>query len=214
MVHQISDDEVVWRVRSGDTESYEVLATRYHAQLCRVARRMLRSEADAEDAVQGAHLQALTHLHQYSGGSNFFRWMYSIVVNEARMQMRRGWRTAKTGDAYKASLASRVRGPEQQAIDRDVEDILERALESLPDDYKPVFRGREMEELSTAETGERLGLTDACVKTRLFRARKLMRTKLKEILSDADLERPARDHAVTAPYSGVAPHASTGARSW
>ena len=131
MLPQISDDEVVGRVRSGDTESYGVLATRYHAPLCRVARRMLRSDADVEDAVQGAHLLALTHLDQYSGGSNYFRWMYSIVVNEARTQMRKGRRSAKIGESYTGTLTCQPRSPEQQAVDRDVEEILDRAVERV-----------------------------------------------------------------------------------
>ncbi len=217
MSQQISDDEVVYRVRSGDLESYGVLATRYHATLCRVARRMLHSDADAEDAVQGAHVLAITHLHQCSEGSNDFRWMYSIVVNEARTQVRKGRRKAKVlaGATYPNTAISQMRGPEQQVLDRDAKEILDAAVESLPADYKPVFRYREMHELSTAETGERLGLSGACVKTRLFRAKIRLRTKLKELLQEADLGRPARDCAAAVPSSRFgAPEVSNGARKW
>ena len=75
MTQQISDDEVISRVRGGDITSYEVLATRYHRPLHRIALRLVRNEADAEDVVQGAHLQAFKHIDQYQG-SGYFRWMY------------------------------------------------------------------------------------------------------------------------------------------
>ena len=181
MPNTISDDEAIWRVRSGDTKSYEVLAARYDRSLQGVARRLLRTPADAEDAVQGAHLLALTHLDQYRG-SGYFRWMYSIVLNQARTQMRKGRRIVSIGDTHVAWMASSQRSPEQQVVDRNAEDIMERATEHLPPTYQPVFRLREMEDLTTAETAERLGLSEACVKTRLFRAKNILRGKLKHVI--------------------------------
>jgi RNA polymerase sigma-70 factor (ECF subfamily) len=178
MVQQISDDEAVGRVRSGDTASYEVLAARYHRPLQRVARRLLRSEAEADDVVQAAHLLALTHLHQY-GGSGYFRWMYSIVLNQARSEMRRTKRLTNVEDNCARQLSSPMRNPEQQALDQETEHVLESAVQVLPGIYRPVFRLREMQELTTAETGARLGLTEACVKTRLFRAKTILRKKLR-----------------------------------
>ena len=180
MIQEISDDEAVWRVRSGDTCSYEVLAARYDRSLHRAARRLLHSEADADDVVQRAHLLAFSRIDQYRG-PGYFRWMYSIVMNEAYTQMRMTRRFTNMDDAYTERLSSSMRNPEQQAVDRDVERILNRAVESLPSGYQPVFRLREMEDLTTAETGERLGLTDACVKVRLFRAKNMLRKALKQV---------------------------------
>jgi RNA polymerase sigma-70 factor (ECF subfamily) len=80
------------------------------------------------------------------------------------------------------SISSPVRDPEQQAIDRDFDGILTVAMESLPPTYSEVFRLREMETLSTAETGERLGLSEGCVKTRLVRAKGLLRRRLTQTL--------------------------------
>jgi RNA polymerase sigma-70 factor (ECF subfamily) len=189
MVHEITDDEAVGRVQSGDTRSYEVLAARYDRSLHRVARRLLRSEADADDIVQRAHLLALSHIDQYRG-SGYFRWMYSIIVNEAHTQMRKARHLTNIDDSCTRWLSSPMRDPEQQAAAQDVEQILERAVQSLPSAYQPVFRLREMEELTTAETGERLGLTDSCVKTRLFRAKNMLRRTLKQVQGRADLLRP------------------------
>ncbi len=196
MLQAISDDEAIWRVRNGDTRSYEVLATRYHRPLHRLARRLLRSEADAEDAVQGAHLLALTRIHQYAG-AGYFRWMYSIVVNEALTQMRKRRRFIELGDRNAERLPSPAHSPEQQALEQDARDILERAIQGLPAAYQPVFRCRELQDLTTAETGDRLGLTTACVKSRLFRAKKMMGKRLRERLGGAvgPPQLPMRSHS-------------------
>ena len=183
----ISDQEAVGRARAGDLASYEVLASRYQQRLQRVALRFLRNEADAEDAVQRAHLLALKHLDQYAGRSSFFGWMSSITANEALTHLRRNRGGAMAGDGAFEHMASPERDPEQQAIDQDINVIVSSALESLPDAYRTVFRLREMESLSTAETGEHLGLTEACVKTRLLRARTLLRKRLSQKLGHADL---------------------------
>jgi RNA polymerase sigma-70 factor (ECF subfamily) len=144
-----------------------------------VAWRILRNEADAEDAVQGAHVLALRHLHQFAGRSSFFAWIRTITANEALTQMRsRAKLPTVPGEDCLPYLHSPARNPEQQAIERDMREVLNGALEELPDGYRSVFRLRAVEDMSTTETGRRLGLTEACVKTRLLRARKLLQTGL------------------------------------
>ena len=187
----ITDEEAIGRVRRGETSSYEVLATRYHQRLHRLAQKVLRSDADAEDAVQGAHLRALINIDQYEGRSSYLTWMSSITINEALGQMRRRKGLVEVGEEQIDSIRSSMRDPEQQAIDQDFDGILTIALEGLPAAYSEVFRLREMETLSTAETGERLGLTEGCVKTRLVRARGLLRRRLTRTLGSAEPSRTA-----------------------
>jgi RNA polymerase sigma-70 factor (ECF subfamily) len=187
----ITDEEAIGRVRRGETSSYEVLATRYHRRLHRLAQKFLHSDADAEDAVQGAHLQALKNIDRYEGRSSYLTWMSSITINEALGQMRRRKGIVEVGEEQIDSVRSPMRDPEQQAIDKDFDGILTGALESLPQAYSEVFRLREMETLSTAETGERLGLTEGCVKTRLVRARGLLRRRLTRTLGSTELSRTA-----------------------
>ena len=184
MLTAITDDEAIGRVRSGDKNSYGVLAARYDVRLRQVAKRLLRSDADAEDAVQGAHVSALTHIDQYAGTSGYFAWMYSIVVNEALTQIRKRKRLIAIDDAAAGQISSPLPDPEERTVDQDFEYILECAVTRLPPSYQPVFRLREMEDLSTAETGERLGLSEACVKTRLFRARDILRKRLRPVLKN------------------------------
>jgi len=111
--------------------------------------------------------------------------MYSIVVNEAYTQMRKRKRLITIGDTYPRWLFSSARSPEQQAVDHDLEDTLDRAVEKLPPAFRPVFQLCEIEEMTAAETGGRLGLTGACVKTRLFRAKHILRRRLRPLLKGA-----------------------------
>ena len=183
----ITDEEAIGRVRRGETSTYEVLATRYHRRLYLLAQKYSRSDADAEDAVQGAHLLALRNIDQYEGRSSYLTWMSSITINEALSQIRRKKVDVELDEEQADSICSSTRDPEQQAIDRDFDGILTGALDSLPPAYSEVFRLREVETLSTAETGERLGLTEGCVKTRLVRARSLLRRRLTRTLKSAEL---------------------------
>lgn len=185
----ITDEEAIGRVRMGETSSYEILAVRYHRRLHRLAQKFLRSDADAEDAVQGAHLLALRNIDQYAGRSSYLTWMSSITINEALGQMRRKKGDVELDEQQIDSIRSPMPDPEQQAIDQDFDGILTVALDSLPRAYSEVLRLREMETLSTAETGERLGLTEGCVKTRLVRARGLLRRRLKRTFKSAELSR-------------------------
>ena len=170
----VSDEEAVERARSGDRESYGLLAMRHQRRLERVALGLLRDPADAEDAVQGAHLLALQHFDQYEGRSPYVHWMTTITLNEARTGYRRN-RIGASSEELQDRFAAPAPNPEQAAIGKDLRRIVGRALDRIPPEYSTVFRMREMAELSTAETGRCLGLTEACVKSRLHRARALLR---------------------------------------
>ena len=106
--------------------------------------------------------------------------MSAITRNEALVQRRRSKRVVLAGEEQLDALPSSQRDPEKQAIDRDSEYLLRGALASLPSTYRTVFQLREMERVSTVEAGKRLGLTGACVKSRLHRARTLVRGSLVE----------------------------------
>ena len=178
MQERISDEEAVNRVKEGDPDSYAILVNRHQARLQRLARRLLRNDADAEDAVQNAHLLALQHLDQFAGRASFVSWMSSITVNEALTQMRRRKNCLVSCDDFVEILRSPDRSPEQNAVAREAGHVLGAALNRLPETYRMVFYLREVRDLSTNETGARLGLSTACVKTRLLRARIMMRKNL------------------------------------
>ncbi len=199
MCTTMSDEEAVQRVRAGDWDSYGVLASRHRQRLHRLAQRFVRDPSDAEDAVQNAHLLALTHFDQYEERSAYVHWMTSITVNQLRTSYRRDRASARCElrDCHAAPTPS----PEQLAIDNDIQRIVNCALERIPSEYSSVFRMRELAGFSTAETSHRLGITDACVKVRLFRARSMLRREIGTQLGRRAVRQSPRE-PVTFPASG------------
>ena len=182
----ICDTELLNRARDGETACYGALVTRHHHRLYRAAHKILRNEADAEDAIQEAYLHSFRHLDQFQGRSAVITWLTSIAVNEAFTFVRRRlpWNSLDApgpvaGDRNLVEfLAAHVRDPEQQAVSREMETGIRTAVAALPQEYCAVFRLREIEGLTTKEAAACLGITKSCLKTRLSRARSLLRTHL------------------------------------
>jgi RNA polymerase sigma-70 factor (ECF subfamily) len=175
----ISDEEAVARVKTGDTSCYEVLAARHGRHLERLARKYLRNDADAEDAVQDAHLLAFTRIDQFAERSSFVAWISAITVNQALMRLRKNRGVFVTGEVQFDAFPSNMRSPELETISRDLGEHVSQALAGLPASYRSVFLLREGQSLDTAETGCRLGLTQACVKTRLRRAKQMLQRRMR-----------------------------------
>jgi RNA polymerase sigma-70 factor (ECF subfamily) len=186
-----TDEEIVARVRAGEAALFELIMRRYNARLYRAARAILRSDSEAEDVMQDAYVRAYAHLHEFEGRARFSTWLTRIAVHEALARVRRARRLqpidAENHEAHPMSTPSRC-SPEQQASDGEIRVALERAVDSLPDDFRTVFVLRAVEEMSGAETAECLGIPEETVKTRLFRAR----VRLQEALLEA-LEPVARE---------------------
>ena len=182
--HRLTDEQILDRVRAGENGLYEILIQRYHRRLYCIALRILRNDAEAEDAVQEAHLLALRRLDQFAGRSSFFTWMARITMNEAFMRIRGRTRLERLEAAASAPgtfgfMSAPGRSPEQQALDGELDRALEVGVRALPEPYRVVFRLREMDEHTTAEAAVVLGITEECVKTRLHRARELLRKRLR-----------------------------------
>ncbi len=180
----LSDEEVVGRVRAGETSLYEILVHRHHKRLYGLARKVLRDDAEAEDAMQDAHMRALTHLDQYAGRSTFLTWMTRIALNESfsRLRSRPRWlATDLPASFWERNILVRVaagQSPERTAMRNETNTMVTNALNGLPDNYRNVLVMRELDGLTTREAARRLGLTDECVKTRLHRARRLLRQRI------------------------------------
>src|SRR5262245_55958835 len=170
-----SDEEVVSRVKAGDKGLFEVLMRRYNQRLFRVTRAILHSDAEAEDVMQQAYLNAYAHLDQFAGRSSFATWLTRIAVHEASARVRR--RRSAEGESMRgpdedaaASLADGGPDPEAQLLAGEVRSLLEAAIDALPERYRCTFVLREVEGLATAEAAESLGISEELVKTRLYRA--------------------------------------------
>ena len=190
----ISDDDVVSRVRSGETGLYEMLMRRYNQRLFRVVRSVVTSDEETEDVLQEAWVRAYEHLDQFAGRASFSTWVTRIAFHEAlaRIRNRGRWTSLENPGGEIMSEAHRrhttAETPESQAIRGELRAMLQAAVDALPDTYRSVFVLREVEQLSTSETAECLELSEEAVKTRLHRSRALLRRQLQAGLGPAIAE--------------------------
>lgn len=176
-----TDAAVISRILDGHPESFELLMRRHNRRVYRVVRAILRDEAEVEDAMQEAYLNAYAHLRDFSGQSQFATWLTRIAVHEAfgRLRRRRHHESLGHDDETEDPLMTAPQSsPEQNASDGELRDIIERAVDALPEAYRMVFMFRAVEGLSVAETAESLEIREETVKTRLHRARDLLRKDL------------------------------------
>jgi RNA polymerase sigma-70 factor (ECF subfamily) len=178
-----TDEEVVERVIGGDTALYEIIMRRYNQRLYRVARAILRNDAEAEDVMQDAYVRAYAHLQQFAGLAPFSTWLTRIAVHEALQRVRLRDRNQQLDDTagdggLPMKTAESTLDPEQCASRAELAQLLEEALLDLPVRYRAVVMLRDVEELSTGETAAALDLTEENVKVRLYRGRAMMRAWL------------------------------------
>jgi RNA polymerase sigma-70 factor (ECF subfamily) len=185
----LSDDELVDRVRRSDALAFEALMRRYNRRLFRIARSVLRNDAMAEDAVQEAYIKAFTQLDRYEPSGRFGPWLGKVTVNEALM-LKRGARTRidalsldSVGEAELRRADSMWRSPAADPVDSiQARQLLELAIDALPDAFRTVFMLRVVEQLSISEVAEYLSLNESTVKTRLHRAQRALHSHLAERL--------------------------------
>jgi RNA polymerase sigma-70 factor (ECF subfamily) len=180
----LSDEEVIARVRAGETHLYEVLMRRYNQRLFRTIRSVIAADVDAEDVLQEAWVRAFEHLDQFAGKAAFSTWVTKIALYEALGRMRKGKRFTALENNDGEIMAEAQRGmtntddPEKQAIRGELGQAIQLAVDRLPETYRSVFVLREVERLSTIETAQCLSLSEEVVKTRLHRSRAMLRRDL------------------------------------
>jgi len=172
----MEDEQVVARVLAGEKAWFEVLLRRHNQRLFRVARAIVKNDAEAEDVVQQAWLSAYSHLAQFESAARFSTWLTRIAVNEALGRLQRGARRGEVELEEMESMTSRT--PEVEVAGREEARLLEAAVDELPEPYRLVFMLREVQELSVAETAESLNISEDNVKVRLHRARAALREGL------------------------------------
>jgi RNA polymerase sigma-70 factor, ECF subfamily len=172
------------------------ITRRNDRRLYRLARSILRNDAEAEDVVQEAYARAFTHLSEFRGGARLSTWLTRITLNEAlgRLRQRRpvvGLEFMETVSdpgrprvSYDPS-ARRDTDPEAEAARSEIRRLLERAIDELPEPFRVVFVLRDVEQMSVEETAAQLGIRPETVRTRLHRARRLLRKALGDRLASA-----------------------------
>ena len=177
----MTESELIAAILAGDVRAFGVLLRRHKPMLLRTARAILGDDAEAEDAVQEACLQAYRALATFRGDSKVSTWLVRITANEALMRRRRHLRAASAvpidgqADADARDGVSHAPGPESEAVRTELHRVLDGHIEALPEEYRAVFRLRALEELGVGEVAAALGIPEATVRTRYFRARGLLR---------------------------------------
>ena len=179
-----TDEEVVHQVLDGNTAMFELLMRRYNERLYRTARAITRDEREAEDVTQQAYVNAFSNLRQFRGHARFGTWLTRIAVNEALARVRKRGRYEAFDEEIQILETpmpwNAPPDPERQALTGELRDLLESAIDHLPDGAREVFVLRDVEGLSTAETAASLSVSEDVVKTRLSRARAALRHELLE----------------------------------
>lgn len=178
----LSDEAIIDRVKAGDLASFELIMRRYNQRLFRVARSIVGDDSEAEDVVQETYVRAYEKLTQFEGRARFSTWLTRIAVYEASARRRKLRRLRLFDPSELQNVAMSPCSPANEAIDEtgmsELGSILARAVDKLPANLRAVFTVRIVEGLDTDETAECLNLTPSNVKTRLHRARSLLRNNI------------------------------------
>lgn len=187
------DVALVDRTLGGDRAAFAAIMRRYNGRLYRLARAALRDDAEAEDALQDAYLAAYRALGQYRRDAALSTWLSRLVLNQCFARMRREarrhnvvpiTRAADTGELE--NVADPAEGPEVDAMRGQLRALLERKLDELPEDFRLAFVMRDVEDMSVGDVAQCLGIAEATVRSRAFRARALLRLSLARNLEDIE----------------------------
>lgn len=184
----VKDDEgaLVAAAKAGDINAFETLVGRYERKIFRLAQNITQNKEDAEDVMQEAFLKSYQHLGEFQGNSRFYTWLVRIAVNQALMKLRKRRpnqvsldEEVDTGeDTMPREVEDWGPSPEERYKQAELGAILNSTIAELEPPFRIVFQLRDIEELSTEETAEALGLSIPAVKSRLLRARLKLRQKL------------------------------------
>jgi RNA polymerase sigma-70 factor (ECF subfamily) len=184
------DEELVARVRAGDPALFEVLMRRHNGRLYRAVRSVLADEAEVEDVMQQAYVQAYAGLESFAGRASFSTWLARIGVNEALGRLRKRHRLVPLDEVPDRAEAwmEAPPTPEDAAAAREAARLVERAIDRLATIHRTVLMLRDVEQLSTAEVAAVLEVSEDAVKVRLHRARQALRDVLAADVGDAARE--------------------------
>ncbi len=186
----VKDDEsaLVAAAKAGDISAFETLVGRYERKIFRLTQNITQNREDAEDAMQEAFLKSFEHLQSFEGNSRFYTWLVRIAVNQALMKLRKRRPNVvsldeeiDTGeDLVPREVEDWGPSPADRYAQTELSEILTKVIGELDPPFRIVFQLRDIEELSTEETAEALGLSVPAVKSRLLRARLKLRQSLNQ----------------------------------
>jgi RNA polymerase sigma-70 factor, ECF subfamily len=200
--HQIipagtADAELVARDRARDEAAVRIIMQSNNRRLYRIARGILRNDGEAEDVVQETWVRAFTHLEDFRGDSSLATWLARIAMNEALGRLRRQRPSVDVDSLAPGVLEAQIiqfplsatsEDPEKSMAQREIQHVVEHAIDELPDAFRIVFITRVIEGMNVEETAEILGLKPETVKTRLHRARAMLRENVENKIGPVVME--------------------------
>lgn len=188
----ISDMEIITRVLNGEKNLYALLVKRYNQRLYRACMAVMNNDAEAEDVMQVTYIKAYENLGKFGFKSSFSTWLTRILINESLLRLKKQKKSlAMNEDRMEHEMnklpSANVHTPLNKVLNSELKQVLEEAIQLLPEKYRTVFVLREIEEMNVAETQECLGLSEANVKVRLTRAKVLLRDRLNTIYKKEEL---------------------------
>lgn len=200
--YQVSEREIdqalVERVQKGDKAAFELLVAKYHRKIIRLVSRLVRDSAEVEDVTQEAFIKAYRALPQFRGESAFYTWLYRIAVNTAKNHLATQGRRAPTSTEANAEEAETfaeadqlrdINTPESMLMSKQIAQTVNSAMEALPDELRTAITLREIEGLSYEEIAEAMGCPIGTVRSRIFRAREAIASRLRPLLDTPDGKR-------------------------
>lgn len=191
---QIADYAIVKRVIGGEKELFEILLRRYNQGLFRAIRSYLKDRNEVQDAMQNTYLKAFDKLYQFQGNAAFSTWLIRIGINEALLRLRaikkeRKLYTSSIDITSKSvnQIPDKQMNPEKVVMREEAQQLLERAIDELPEKYRVIYVLKEVQGLENADIAECLGITHSNVKVRLHRAKTLMKNVLYNVSSKAQV---------------------------
>ena len=192
-----TDADLVARARARDEAAIRLIMQANNRRLYRLARGILRNDSEAEDVVQETYVRAFTHLESFRGDSSLATWLARIAMNEALGRLRRQRPSVDLGTLAPGVLEAQIiqfplsapsEDPEKSMAQREIQHVVEHAIDELPEAFRIVFITRVIEGMNVEETAEILGLKPETVKTRLHRARVMLRDNVEKKIGPVVME--------------------------
>ncbi len=194
MTERDVDAELVARVKAGDKKAFDLLVLKYQRKIMRLLSRMIRDQAEVEDVAQEAFIKAYRALPQFRGDSAFYTWLYRIAINTARNWLSSNSRRPSTPSSYENedgetfdemdNLTDNTT-PESELASRQIAQTVNKAIEDLPEDLRTAIVLREIEGMSYEDIAQSMNCPIGTVRSRIFRAREAIATKLRPMMANS-----------------------------
>lgn len=181
-LNAITDEELIARILSGEKRLFELLIRKYNQRLYRIGMSVLNNETEAEDAMQTAYISAYEHLSSFEGRASFGTWIARIMLNQCYAQKQKNRYILSDFDHPDNFI--NMRTPANEVANKELSNLLEKAIAQLPEKYRSVFVLREIEDMSVRETSVALNIEEPNVKVRLNRAKVMLRENLNSYMKD------------------------------